>query len=208
MLKIMERVLEVFGKIFFTIIQMIVALFVGIIGTILIIVFVLFIQSVIVKYQKLIKSFDLAEQTSLSVFPLILPDQQPILKVRKQTLTHYNYMLFYRLTPQQTIQVEKYLNTFHTKSAFLNKGSCIDPTTKRKWLLPRITRYYLSSTKHDDDSFLVYGKNRYLADVEIFCASNSFLSVDLTVKNSGFNQFNMTLNIEQQMLMLDFIKQK
>lgn len=199
---------KIAGNIFITIIQIIVATCIGIISTILIIIFVFFIQGSILKYQNLTHKFELAEKTITRVFPWILVDQKPILKVRKQTLDHYSYMLFYRLTTQQTIQVENYLKEHHTKSVFMNERSCIDPTTKRKWLMPRITRYYLSSKKHDNDSFLVYGGNRYLVDVELFCASRLFLSVDFTLSNSSFDQLNMTLNTQQQILMVDLIKQK
>ena len=197
------------GRFFLSIFKLCVIIVGTFISMILMITFCFSIQGSYEKTKNLAHQFQNAEHNALHVIPSLYQQQLPILKVRKQTLDQYHYMLFYQLTAQQTFKLKHDLTAQNPKEISLAENEiCIDPTQKRKWLLPRITRHYLVDRADDDGSFLRYGSDHALAQVEFFCQQQDFLSADFKLKNSVLNQVHVRLNSQQQLLMLNFMSNK
>lgn len=197
------------GRFFLTIFKLCIIIIGTFISMILMITFCILIQESYEKTKNLAQQFQNAEHNALHVIPSLYQQQLPILKVRKQTPDQYHYMFFYQLTAQQTFKLEHDLTVQNPKAIRLVENEiCIDPTQKRKWLLPRITRHYLVDKAYDDGSFLRYGSDHALAKIESFCQQQDFLSADFKLKNSVFNQFHVRFNSQKQLLMLNFMSHK
>lgn len=197
------------GRFFLTIFKLCIIIIGTFISMIFMIIFCFSIQGSYEKTKNLAHKFQNAEQNALHVIPSLYQQQLPILKVRKQTLDQYHYMLFYQLTAQQTFKLEHDLKVQNLKEISLVENEiCIDPTQKWKWLLPRITRHYVVDKAYDDGSFLRYGSDQALAKIESFCQQQDFLSANFKLKNSVFNQVHVRFNSQQQLLMLNFMSHK
>ena len=180
------------------------------IGIIVLILMVFYIEDVYQETKYLASQFQHAEQKIEKVVPFMPTEQAPILKVRKKEYEEDNYVLFYQLNAQQSTQAEKYLQQHHAQMAPMPENYCIAPGIRHKWLLPRITRHYVAQPNdylEDYQSFLVYESDQHLEEVEKFCRDDLFITTTLHLKQSSFKQAHVLLNIEQKILMVNYVKE-
>ena len=157
------------------------------------------------------KKFNTYEHAVVQLLPMIPSEQKSILKFRKQESWRiYNYVVVYQLNSSQIQKFEVFFDKIKNKSQPKPDSiPCISKTSDTKWLFPRISRHYigdLSSEYREVGSFLVYGSDDDIYQVEKACQNGNFKIVNL--KTNKFEQVQIALNKSSQILIFNVVEQR
>lgn len=157
------------------------------------------------------KRFKTYQYAVVQLLPMISSEQKPILKFRKQDGGGiYHYVLAYQLNASQIQHVEMFFDNMKNRSRpKAGHIPCISKTSDTKWLFPRISRHYigdLSSEYREVGSFLIYGSDDDIYQVEKACKNGNFKIVNL--KTNKFEQVQIALNKSSQILIFNVVEQR
>ncbi len=165
------------------------------------------------------------QMTSINQYiflPIKLND--PVIQYTQQDINIRKFVTIYRLDTPTTSQIKA---QFLTKPSlfFENKMfNCIKPTLKTRWRFPYLTFHYVRPPEmfkhHHDykvhDSFIVYGTNKYIRQIETICAKPQSLYIYqdqqqlLTTLDSfnqphniHFNEVDIKLNSQEKLLFIE-----
>lgn len=157
------------------------------------------------KVYDLKSDFTQIKVESTNIFNNIGVELEPTLKWRSRSGGYYSYSQSYYLNPSQIQKIEKYIiqQDGKTQTYF---GDCISKTIDKEWLYPRISRHYVETLSSNKamGSFLIYGSEDGLQEIERVCISKKFLAVNLTDKDSKFDQIQLGFNQHYKILIINF----
>lgn len=165
------------------------------------------------------------QMTSINQYiflPIKLND--PVIQYTQQDVSIRKFITIYRLDTSTTSQIKA---QFLTKPSlfFENKMfNCINPTIKTRWRFPYLTFHYVHPPEmfkhHYDykvhDSFIVYGTNKYIRQIEAICTEPQSLYIYQDQQqllrtlesfnqphNIHFNEVDIRLNSQEKLLFIE-----
>lgn len=168
----------------------------------------LFITYAIYLYSKvydLKADFDKVKIESTDILDNVGIKVEPTLQWRSRSGSYYLYLQSYHLNPDQLESVKKYIiQNYEIAQTYF--GGCISKTIETKWLYPKISRHYVETLSSNKamHSFLVYGSDEGLHEIEQICSSKKYILANIKANDPKIDQIQLRFDQQYQMIIINF----